>query len=318
MRYSHFFLWDGGKLYVFLYGISGGLHLITNTTTMQAKNILQADLLDILFENRNQLYGAYTLRKNYNKRLTASLGIMVALCCVFVAGTLFAGKREVQEAPKVIDLELTTEVIPPKEEALPELPPPPAPPAAPLEDVSMVRNTTPTIVADALVNPENEIPPVDVVEKSVIGDINKIGTMDDPGLAAPPVANGPGTGGTGVAIKGTGVDKLDEVFTVVSLQARFPGGTDAWRRFLEKNLNRDEPVMNGAAPGSRLTVIVSFIVDREGNVSEVKAENDPGYGTAAEAVRVIRRGPKWMPAEQNGRKVIYRQRQSITFMVDEE
>lgn len=286
---------------------------------MQAKNILQADLLDILFENRNQLYGAYTLRKNYNKRLAASLGIMVALCCLFAAGTLFAGKREVIEAPRVIDFELATEAIPPKEE-IPEQPalPPTQPPAAPLEDVSMVRNTTPTIVADALVNPENEIPPVDVVEKSVIGDINKVGTVDDPGLAAPPVATGPGTGGPGIAIKGTGVERLDEIFTVVSLQARFPGGTDAWRRFLEKNLNRDEPVMNGATPGSRLTVIVSFIVDREGNVSEVKAENDPGYGTAAEAVRVIRRGPKWMPAEQNGRKVIYRQRQSITFMVDEE
>lgn len=286
---------------------------------MQAKNILQADLLDILFENRNQLYGAYTLRKNYNKRLAASLGMMVALCCLFVAGTLFAGKKDVKEAPKVIDLELSAEAIPPKEDALPELPPPPPPPpATPLEDVSMVRNTTLRIVEDALVNPENEIPPVDVVEKSVIGDINKIGTVDDPGMAAPPVATGPGTaGGTGITIKGTGIDDSKEV-TFVSLQARFPGGTDAWRRFLEKNLNRDEPVINGAAPGSRLTVIVSFIVDKEGNVSEVRAENDPGYGTAAEAVRVIKRGPKWTPAEQNGRKVIYRQRQSITFMVDEE
>jgi len=58
-------------------------------------------------------------------------------------------------------------------------------------------------------------------------------------------------------------------------------------------------------------------VDKEGNISEVKAENDPGYGTAGEAVRVISRGPKWVPAVQNGRNVIYRQKQAITFKVEE-
>ena len=73
---------------------------------------------------------------------------------------------------------------------------------------------------------------------------------------------------------------------------------------------------NGAPPGN-YTVVVSFLVDKEGNISEVKAENDPGYGTADEAVRVIQRGPKWKPAVQNGRNVIYRQRQSITFQVAE-
>jgi protein TonB len=59
--------------------------------------------------------------------------------------------------------------------------------------------------------------------------------------------------------------------------------------------------------------VVSFIVDKSGVISDVKAENDPGYGTVAEAIKVIRKGPNWMPAEQNGNKVIYRQKQNITF-----
>jgi len=59
-------------------------------------------------------------------------------------------------------------------------------------------------------------------------------------------------------------------------------------------------------------------VDKTGGISEVKAENDPGYGTKDEAVRVIKRGPNWKPAVQNGRNVIYRHKQSITFMVSEE
>jgi protein TonB len=57
------------------------------------------------------------------------------------------------------------------------------------------------------------------------------------------------------------------------------------------------------------------MVDANGNVSDVRADNDPGYGTAEEAVRVIKKGPKWMPAIQNGKNVNYRQKQNITFQV---
>jgi hypothetical protein len=109
----------------------------------------------------------------------------------------------------------------------------------------------------------------------------------------------------------------NEIFTVVQIPAEFPGGLPGWAKYLERNLNRDLPVDKGAPPG-KYTVIVSFIIDRNGNLSEVKAENDPGYGTAEEAVRVIKTGPLWKPAFQNRKSVIYQHRQSITFMVSEE
>lgn len=109
----------------------------------------------------------------------------------------------------------------------------------------------------------------------------------------------------------------NKIFTVVQIPAEFPGGLPAWVKYIERNLNRDLPVDNRAPPGKYI-VIVSFIVDKNGNLSEVKAENDPGYGTAEEAVRVIKKGPLWKPATQNGRYVIYRHRQSITFFVSEE
>ena len=109
----------------------------------------------------------------------------------------------------------------------------------------------------------------------------------------------------------------DKLFTSVQIQAEFPGGQSGWVRYLERTLNRDLPVENGA-PTGKYTVVVSFIVSKDGSISEVKAENDPGYGTKEEAERVIQRGPKWKPAVQNGRSVIYRQRQSIVFMVSED
>jgi len=134
----------------------------------------------------------------------------------------------------------------------------------------------------------------------------------DEGIVAPPVETG-----TGKVEAPKQEEDYDKVFTVVQIPAEFPGGLPAWTKYLERNLNRDLPVNNGAPPG-KYTVVVSFIVDKNGGISEVQAENDPGYGTKEEAVRVIKKGPSWKPAVQNGRNVIYRHKQSITFQVSEE
>ncbi len=97
----------------------------------------------------------------------------------------------------------------------------------------------------------------------------------------------------------------------------FPGGDTAWRKYLERNLNRDLPVINGAPPG-KYAVKVSFIVDKSGKLSDVKAVNDPGYGTAQEAVRMFAKGPNWKPAAVNGKAVVSRFEKTITFMISED
>jgi len=114
----------------------------------------------------------------------------------------------------------------------------------------------------------------------------------------------------------TTTTKDDKIITTVQIPAEFPGGKAAWQKYLERNLNRNIVVDKGGPPG-KYTVVVSFIVDKSGNVSDVKAENDPGFGTKDEAVRIIVKGPKWKPAIQNGKNVIYRNKQSITFTVTE-
>ncbi|HWB25014.1 MAG TPA: hypothetical protein VG738_06020 [Chitinophagaceae bacterium] len=99
--------------------------------------------------------------------------------------------------------------------------------------------------------------------------------------------------------------------------AKFPGGVQGWIDYLTKHL-RAKTVAKHKAPPGLYTVIVTFLVDKEGKISEVTAANDPGYGAAEEAVRVIKEGPDWIPAQQFGRKVIYRQKQSITFSISED
>ncbi len=108
-----------------------------------------------------------------------------------------------------------------------------------------------------------------------------------------------------------------QVFTVSQAPATFPGGDDAWKKYLQRNMNLNLVVENGAAPGT-YKVDLSFIVDKAGNLSEVKAESDPGYGTKVEAIKLISKGPKWIPAKLNGKPVVYRAKKTITWVVTEE
>jgi N-acetylmuramoyl-L-alanine amidase len=107
------------------------------------------------------------------------------------------------------------------------------------------------------------------------------------------------------------------IFTVAQEEPKFDGGKEAWLSFLLKNLKMDIPVERGGPPG-KYTVILSFIVDTKGKVSNIDAENDPGYGTAEEAVRVMKLSPNWIPAKQNGIPVVYKHKHTITFVISEE
>jgi hypothetical protein len=106
----------------------------------------------------------------------------------------------------------------------------------------------------------------------------------------------------------------NKVFTEVQIPAEFPGGQQGWIRYLERTLNRDLPQKNNA-PAGKYSVTLSFIVSKDGSISDINSENDPGYGTKAEAIRIIQNGPNWKPAVQNGRNVNYRHQCTIDFIV---
>jgi protein TonB len=106
----------------------------------------------------------------------------------------------------------------------------------------------------------------------------------------------------------------DKAFLTVDVPAQFPGGKPAWQQYLKRNQKPDVLVSKGARTGT-YKVNVSFIVDERGNLSDVHALNDPGFGAKAEAERLIKKGPNWVPAVQNGKKVKYRHKQEITFQI---
>ncbi len=112
-------------------------------------------------------------------------------------------------------------------------------------------------------------------------------------------------------------DTAYKIFEKVDVEAAFPGGNDAWARFLEKNLRAETPVNRGA-PAGYYTVIIQFVVDREGNVSDMRALTKHGFGMEEEVLRVLVKSPKWKPAEQGGRFVKAYRKQPVIFYIEEE
>jgi antitoxin component YwqK of YwqJK toxin-antitoxin module len=112
----------------------------------------------------------------------------------------------------------------------------------------------------------------------------------------------------------TGAVKSDSVFTKKMQEAQFADGEDEWRNFLRKTLNANVPANNNA-PSGKYTIIMTFIVNPNGTLSNIKAESDPGYGMVEEAKRVLKMH-KWKPAIQYGNYRIAYRRQPITFLVE--
>jgi periplasmic protein TonB len=276
---------------------------------MEANKILKADVLDILFENRNKEYGAYELRRKYNKRMTTALLATLAVLILVFTASFLAGelKDTTTEAIVIRDVELTNIV---EEEQKPEPPPPPPPKQEPPPKVEMTKFTPPKIVKDEEVKKEDIPPEVEKLQETKIDVISQEG-IKDIGIATPVIDEG-----KAVVVAPVDNTNYDQTFTKVEVEASFKGGEAAWRNYLTRNLNASAPIDNGANPG-QYTVVVQFIVDREGNISEVTSLTKHGYGMEEEAMRVIRRGPKWEPAIQNGRKVKAYRKQPITFVVTE-
>ena len=269
---------------------------------MEINKILSADILDIIFEGRNKSYGAYDLRKTYNNRLRIALMVMGGLVLALVAGYLISNYqgKNAKVAQVVQDVQL--EDI--KEEKKNEPPPPPPPKVEPPK-VEMAKFTPPKIVKDEEVKEEEKPPEVEKLEDTKIGTVNQEGTKDD-NMTAPPSDN------KGVVEAPKDNTDYDKTFTKVEIESEYPGGIAAWYRYLQKNLVYPDEAVSAEVQGQ---VVVRFIVDKEGVVSDVEAVSGPNELRDA-AVTVIKRSGKWNPAVQNGRKVKSYKSQPVNFKLE--
>jgi len=98
------------------------------------------------------------------------------------------------------------------------------------------------------------------------------------------------------------VDKSDKngVYTVVEKEAEYPGGIEAMNKFLARNINYPSLASQKEIEGK---VLISFIIEKDGSISNIKIIKDIGEGCGQEGVRIVKLMPKWKPAEQRGKPV---------------
>lgn len=272
---------------------------------MSKLNIFNKDWVDIVFEGRNKSYGAYQLRSENPKVTSLALVAGIALFGLALASPMIIdlakgtfGKNKVDlPLDKVvemqnIDLPQDLPPPPPIEEELP--PPPPPPPAEEVKSINDTKKFTEPEVA------KKEEVKEEIVKQDDLKDAD-VGTKDMKGDKDKGVIKI--TEKTGEADKGTGGGSGDgdpnQIFVAVQVQAEYPGGNQA---FMKQFVSRFRaPDMDSGAKAIR--VIVTFVVERDGSLTDIKVVRDPGFGVGKEAMRVLNNMPKWKPAEQNGKKV---------------
>ncbi len=268
---------------------------------MEANKILKADLLDILFEGRNKDYGAYDLRKTYNRRITIALISTVVIILLIFIGSVIADKLSSDKDVKEIQTkDLVMEAAPNEPPPPPPPPPPKLPPPPPIATIAF---TPPKVVKDEeVIKPP---PEVKQIEEAKI-DVKTVEGTKDLGIVAPPTEDK----GTQVVAPPVAKDEdADKVFTKVEIEASFPGGAGAWTKYVTRAIQEHQDEF---AEGDFGTCVVKFIVDKSGKVSQVEATTMKGSKLAEIATNAIRKGPNWTPAQQNGRYVNAYRLQPVT------
>ncbi len=256
-------------------------------------DLLKNQWLDIVFEGRNQLYGAYELRKTNSKTTLKSLIIGGVIFTFLVSIPVLANFLPNGDDDAVLDQKITTVKLPPKEKPKENLPPPPPPPPK----VDQVKFVKPVVAkAEDVVEEPPKIK--EIVDKKIGSETIK--GDPDAELTVEPVGNGP---------KDV-VEEDNNIYNTAGIEVKpdFPGGIEKFYKFVGKNFSHPE---DEDFPGGR--VLVSFVVEKDGSLTDVKVTRDAGYGTGKEALRVLRSCPKWNPGEQNGKKV--RVQYSLPIMV---
>ena len=252
-------------------------------------DILKNNWIDIVFEGRNKSYGAYQFRKDNNKTSIIALVIGAAfLVFTLVFPKILSMLPQGSQDDLDTDVKITTVKLPPKpKEEIKNLPPPPPPPP-PAPKVDVKKFVKPVVAkAEEVVEtpPKNE----ELVDK-------KIGTKEIKGnpdavLTVEPPGDGP------PAKKIVEEDKNIYSTAGIELQPSFEGGIEKFYKFVGSNFNPpDQPGLNGR-------LIVTFIVEKDGSLTDIKVLRDIGYGTKEEAIRVLKKSPRWKPGIQNGKPV---------------
>ncbi len=258
--------------------------------------------VEMVFAGKNKEYGAYQLRKGTSGRNIKSLLILViaaALVGGFLAWKVIEQKQAEEQQAYMEAMELAQLQEQAKKEK--KKPEPIKPKVEQKKEIPVARETqkftAPVIKKDELVKEENQVKQMDQLDDKVaVGTENKEGVKDrtveavrnDIAVAAPPPPPAPKP------------EVSNKVFDVVEEMPSFPGGTGALMSFLSSNIKYPVVAQENGVQGR---VIVGFVVERDGSITDVRVMRSVDPSLDREAQRVVKAMPRWKPGKQNGSAV---------------
>jgi len=273
---------------------------------MDNAQIAKASLNDIVFEGRNKAYGAYVLRRLYQRHVTRALIIATAIFALLVFFPLIAQylKDKLPKEPKKNLQENVLMDAPPLDDTKPPPPPPPpeAPPPPPPK-LTTIKFTPPVVKKDEEVKKE-EVPDQEELKDKTVATVTVKGNTDAPDLSE---------------LSGAGDKVVEEVvenkvYTYVEQMPQLPGGggNGAIVAAIQKATKYPPLALRNQVEGR---IFVSFTVNAQGDVSDVKVVKGLGSGLDEETIRAVKTLPKFIPGKQNGRAVSVSFTVPITFKI---
>jgi len=251
-------------------------------------DILDQKWIDVVFSERNKDYGAYQLRRDNGRNMRTALLIGSAFFVLaisantiinLISGFIPKGKEKVK---------ITNVVLQPPPPDVKKTPPPP-PPEPPKPRIDQVKFPPPVVKPDVEVKEKpptiEELKVADPGQKNLKGDKDAAVSIDEP------------VGNSDVKVT---EDDPNKIFTSVEKQPEFPGGIEKFYAFLGKNIRYPAVARENGTQGK---VILQFVCERDGSLTDIRVVRGIGDGCDEEAIRVLKSSPKWSPGIQNGRPV---------------
>lgn len=259
-------------------------------------NLKSEEWNDIIFEGKNKDYGAYEMRKSSSKRHIIAF-LISALILIFVSflpmliETVAQARNSadnISESSYLADLKELEEQVQEKDIIREEA----APPPPPLK--STIQFTAPEIVSADEITDDDQMKAQDdlAATKIQISVATVDGTNDETGIDIADL----------LQHKVLAEEKDETIHEVVDQQAAFPGGEAALMRFLSENIQYPALAVANNIEG---VVLLKFVVNKKGEISNIKVQTSPHQSLDKEAIRVLslKTMPKWNPARNNGKPV---------------
>ncbi|MCZ4244198.1 energy transducer TonB [Pedobacter punctiformis] len=272
-------------------------------------NVYKTEWLDLVFSNRNKSYGAYELRSNSSKIMTKSLIVagslfMLLFFSPMVYNKLFPKMVEPAYVARVVDLSNVIHDNIKKEEPKKEELKKAEPEQQKVKTVKMVSNIV--VTSDPVVT---DPPTMKELEGAVVSNVTHDGDIKPNLVITDTKEKGDGNG-TG-KIEGTADNGITDI-SGVDEYPEFAGGMNAWAKYIQRNLRYPSQAQEDGIQGK---VFISFVVEKDGSITDVKVVKGIGYGCDEEAAKVIKKSPLWKPGKNAGVPVRVRYNLPINFTI---